>query len=232
VILDLAAGPGDVGLSIAERVEPTGRVISSDFSPEMVALARRNGVVRGLTNVEFRVLDAERLDLADESVDGAVCRWGFMLMSDPGAALREACRVLRPRGRLAFVVWTSPDLNPWMAVPMATAVAQGIVEPPDPDRPGPFRLGDLDLLQALVHEAGFSSPEIEEIPFAFRYRDFAELWEVLVQLSGRLAAGLAARPEPDRAELRSRLVEKLAPFRAADGSYTMQASSWGVRVRR
>ena len=232
VILELAAGPGDVGLSIAEQIEPAARVVSSDFSPAMVALARRNGSARGLTNVEYRVLDAERLDLADESVDGAVCRWGFMLMADPGAALREARRVLRPGGRLAFTVWTSPDRNPWMAVPMATAAAQGIVEPPDPERPGPFGLGDPHQLRSLVRDAGFSDPQVEEIPFAFHYHDFADFWESLVQLSGRLADGLAAHSEAEREELRSALAEKLAPFGDADGSYTMQASSWGVRARR
>jgi SAM-dependent methyltransferase len=232
VILDLAAGPGDVGLSIASRVEPGGLVISSDFSPGMVGLARENGTARGLTNVEYRVLDAERLDLADESVDGAVCRWGFMLMADPGTALRETQRVLRPGGRLAFAVWSEPGRNPWMVVPMATAVEQGILEPPDPAQPGPFGLGDRDRLFSLVRGAGFSSPEIEEIAFTFHYRDFSELWEVLLELSARFARALATHSEPEREKLRLVLAEKLAPFRDDDGSYTLEASSWGVRVTR
>jgi SAM-dependent methyltransferase len=232
VILELAAGPGDVGLSIAERLESGGRVILSDFSPEMVGLSRQNGAARGLTNVEYRVLDAERLDLADGSVDGAVCRWGVMLMADPDAALRETRRVLRSGGRLAFAVWTSPDRNPWMAVPTATAVELGVAESPDPSRPGPFRLGDPDLLRSLVRGAGFSNPEIEEIAFAFHYRDFDEFWDVLIQLSARFAAAVAAQPEPEREELRRVLAEKLSPFRGDDDAFTMQASSWGVRASR
>jgi SAM-dependent methyltransferase len=233
VILELAAGPGDIGLSIAGRIEPGGRVIVSDFSPEMVELARENGTARGLTNVEYRVLDAEQqLDLADESVDGAICRWGLMLMPDPEAALRETRRVLRSAARLAFGVWTDPGRNPWMAVPMATAVEQRMIEPPDPARPGPFSLGDRVQLRALVRGAGFSDPEIEEIAFAFHYRDFSEFWEVLVQLSGRFAAAVAAHPEPEREEFQLVLADKLAPFRVGDGSYTMQASSWGVRAKR
>jgi SAM-dependent methyltransferase len=232
LILELAAGPGDVGLWIAEQFESEGRVLSSDFSPEMVGLARENGTARRLTNVEYRVLDAERLDLADESVDGVVCRWGLMLMADPAAALRETRRVLRSGGRLTFAVWTSPERNPWMAVPMATAVEQGIVEASDPTQPGPFRLGDPDLLRALVGSAGFSGPEIEEIAFAFHYRDLGEFWDAHVQLSARFAAAIAAQSESDREELRSKLAEKLARFRGGDGTYTMPASSWGICVRR
>jgi SAM-dependent methyltransferase len=231
-ILELAAGPGDLGLSIATRVEPGGRLISSDFSPEMVGLSRENGTARGLTNVEYRVLDAERLDLADGSVDGVVCRWGFMLMADPGAALRETRRVLRDGGRLSFAVWAAPQRNPWMAVPIAAAVEQGFVEAPDPTRPGPFNLQDPEQIRALVGASGFADPEIEEVGFAFRYVDFDEFWGVHMQLSQRLANGVAALSQPERDEFHRVLLERLAPFRSEDRSYTMDASSWAVRVRR
>src|SRR5438876_7823700 len=129
-VLEIAAGTGDLGLRLAERVGATGRVISTDFAPEMVAVARRNGSARGLGNVEYRVLDAERMDLADDSVDGVVCRWGLMLMADPAAALRESRRVLRPGGPLALAVWGAPDVNPWAAVPGTTLAQLGHVPPP------------------------------------------------------------------------------------------------------
>src|SRR5215211_7340883 len=92
-ILDIAAGTGDLGLNVAERVGDDGRVISTDFAPEMVDVARRQGEARGVTNVEYRVLDAERMDLEDDSIDRVVCRFGYMLMADPAAALAETKRV-------------------------------------------------------------------------------------------------------------------------------------------
>src|SRR4051794_5610763 len=76
-VLELAAGVGDTGLAAARLVEPTGRVIITDFAPEMVAAARRRASELGVTNAEFRVLDAERMDLATDSVDGVLCRWGY-----------------------------------------------------------------------------------------------------------------------------------------------------------
>ena len=87
-ILDVAAGTGDLGFLAAERVGDDGKVLTTDFAPEMLEAARRNGERRGLPNVEYRVLDAERMDLDDDTVDGVLCRWGYMLMADPGRGAR------------------------------------------------------------------------------------------------------------------------------------------------
>jgi hypothetical protein len=119
-----------------------------------------------------------------------------------------------------------------MAVPMAAAAEEGIVEPPDSTRPGPFTLADPDRLLGVVDGSGFADPEIEEIAFAYHYSDFHEFWDVLVQLSSRFATAVAALSERDVEEFRGVLAEKLAPFRAEDGSYTVEALSWGVRARR
>ena len=114
--LDIAGGPGDLALGLADRVGDGGHVIYTDFAPEMVEVARGYGKARGASNIDFRVLDAERMDLEDDSVDGVGCRYGYMLMADPAAALRETRRVLRDGGRLSFAVWSTPDRNPWAAI--------------------------------------------------------------------------------------------------------------------
>ena len=107
-ILELAAGTGETGFAAAARIGEEGKLISSDFAFEMVQAARRRADQLDLHNVEFRVMDAERMDLGNDSVDGVLCRWGYMLMPDPAAALAETRRVLRPEGRLASRSGPSP----------------------------------------------------------------------------------------------------------------------------
>jgi ubiquinone/menaquinone biosynthesis C-methylase UbiE len=230
-ILDIAAGTGDLGFHVAERVGQEGRVISTDFAPEMVDVARRFGAARGLTNVEYRVLDAESMDLDEDSVDGAVCRWGYMLMADPAAALKETRRVLRDGGPLAFAVWRTPDRNPWAAVPGMTLVQRGHMPAPEPGAPGIFALGEPDRIRELVTAAGFGEPKLEEIAFDFRYADFDDLWDALVRIAGPLARVVKALPDDERQATRAAIEENVAPYRDAEGSYTAPAATWGVLVR-
>jgi ubiquinone/menaquinone biosynthesis C-methylase UbiE len=230
-LLEIAAGTGDLGFAIAERVGEPGRVISSDFSPEMLDVARRNGAARGLTQVEYRVLDAEKMDLDHDSVDGVVCRWGYMLMANPAAALKETRRVLRDGGRLAFAVWTTPDRNPWASAPAMTLVQLGHVPPPEPGAPGMFSMGDPARIADLVTQAGFTEPELEEIEFEFNYADFDDLWDALVRLSGSFSQAINALPDTEREATRTAIAQKVEPWRNQDGSYTAPAATWGVLTR-
>jgi len=230
-VLEVAAGPGDLGFQVAGRVGDAGRVMSTDFAPGMVDVARRLGEARGLANVEYDVLNAERMDLEDHSVDAVVCRWGYMLMADPAAALSQTRRVLRGGGPLAFAVWAPPDRNPWAAVPGMTLVQRGHMPPPQPGAPGIFAMGDPDRVRELVTGAGFDEPELEEIAFDFRYADFDDLWDALVRLAGPLARAIDALPDDERQATRAAIMENMAPYRNEDGSYTAPAVSWGVLAR-
>src|SRR3954447_8904541 len=113
-VLELASGPGDVGLAAAERIRPGGRLLATDASDAMVALVRERVREAGLEEVvEAKAMDAEwTFDLDAASFDAIVCRWGYMLMADPGTALRESRRVLKPGGRVALAAWASAERNP------------------------------------------------------------------------------------------------------------------------
>ena len=228
-LLDVAAGTGDLGFGAAERVGEEGGVICSDFSPEMIEAARRNGHARGLENVEFRVLDAEDMDLPDDSVDGVVSRWGYMLMADPVKALTETRRVLREDGTLAFVVWQTPDRNLWAALPGMTLVQRGHMPPPEPGAPGIFALGEQDRLREVVTSGGFADPEIEELTFEWRYRA-DDLWETLTKLAGPLARVINGLDEDERRATRAAIEESLADHRDGD-ELVVPAACWGVVAR-
>ena len=230
-VLDLAGGTGDLSFRLAERIGDEGRVISSDFAPAMVDLQRRLGEDRGLRNVEYRVLDAERMDLSSNSVDAVVCRFGYMLMADAAAALSETRRVLKPGGPLAFAVWAAPDRNPWAAIPGMTLVQRGHLPPPEPGAPGIFAMADPDGIRALVTRAGFGEPEIEAIQFEFHYRDADDFWDSIVRLAGPLARVLNNLDDEERGATHAAILQGMAPYRNEDGSYTAPAVAWGASAR-
>src|SRR5918996_1579938 len=209
----------------------TGRVISSDFSPDMVEAARRQGEARGATNVDYRVVDAESMELEDDSVDAVVCRWGYMLMASPAAALAETRRVLRAGGPVAFAVWATPDRNPWAAVPGMTLVQRGHMPPPQPGAPGLFSMGERARIRELVTEAGFGEPRTVELPMMFRWPDFDDLWDSLVRLAGPLAQAITALPKDEHEATRAAIEANTASFRVEDGTYAAHGVTWGVLAR-
>ena len=211
-ILDLAAGTGVVGFSAAALVGPTGRVIVSDFASAMVDVASRRAEELGLDNVECRVLDAERLDLPDGSVDAVLCRWGYMLMADAAAALRETRRVLRADGRVACAVFAGPERNPWAGLPSRVLQQRGHIPPPEAGAPGILALADRDRLRRLFTEAGFAEPAIEEVAFGFRSREPDDYWEFLNGAAGAIAMVLARLGEDERERIRGEIGEQLGAF--------------------
>jgi ubiquinone/menaquinone biosynthesis C-methylase UbiE len=223
-ILDLAAGTGVVGFSGAALVGPTGRVIVSDFADAMVEVASRRAKELGLHNVECRVLDAERLDLPDESVDGVVCRWGYMLMADVAAALRETRRVLRADGRVACAVFAGPEQNPWAALPSRVLQQRGHIPPPESGAPGILALADRDRLRLLFTEAGFAGPAIEEVAFGFRFAGVDEYWEFLNSAAGAIAMVLSRVGEDERERIRGEIAEQLDAF-GGSGQIELPATS-------
>lgn len=211
-ILELAGGSGDTGFLALERVGSSGHLIESDFVAEIVDSALRRGAELGIGNAEFRVLDAQSLDLPDASVDGVLCRWGYMLASDPALALGETARVLRPGGRVAFAVWGTPEENPWASKVGRVLVVHDLVQPPEPDEPGPFRLGDRERVTSLVEGADLELVAHEDFPITFRHESFDAFWESTQDFSRALKTALAGADSDVAATVRAEIADQLAPF--------------------
>jgi ubiquinone/menaquinone biosynthesis C-methylase UbiE len=192
-------------------------LITSDFSPEMVEVARRRGEELDLDNAQYRVLDAENINLRDDAVDGVLCRWGYMLMADPATALAETRRVLRPGGRLVLSVWGRPEDNPWGSVVARLLVERGYMQLPVPGAPGVFSMGTEERTRTLLANAGFGHVETAEIPVRFAFRDLDDYMSWAVNAAGALAIVLRGVPEEERAPLQAEIGRAFDPFSAGDG---------------
>jgi SAM-dependent methyltransferase len=217
-ILELAAGLGDTGFLAAELVAPTGRLISTDGAEAMLEGARRRAAELGLDNVEFRPMEAEWIDLATATVDAVLCRWGYMLLADPDAALRETRRVLRPGGRLALAAWADPAENPWASAPIAELVAMGAIDPPDLDEPSQFAFRDPQRIVGLLEETGFEDIVVEQIPIVYRFASLDDWWDTQLDISTTLARAVVALTPARRDDLRDAVDARLAQYVAQDGS--------------
>src|SRR5204862_6360528 len=194
---------GDTGFIAAPLLKPGGTLISTDGAEAMVAAAERRAQELELDNVECRVMEAEWIDLPAASVDGVLCRWGYMLLADPSAALRETRRVLRPGGRVALAAWDAAEHNPWAAV--GTQEMQRLLDapPPEPDQPGMFAFAPAGRIEALLHEAGFTEVEVEALDLSFAYEDEDAWWEERVAMSVPFADALADLDPERRDRLRT-----------------------------
>jgi SAM-dependent methyltransferase len=226
-VLELAAGPGDVGYAAAGRLTDKGRLISSDFSPAMVDVGRRRAAELGLGNVEHRVIDAEQNELADDSVDGVLCRFGFMLMPDPAKALAETRRVLRPGGRLSLAVWSAPERNPWISVGGQILGELGLAPPPQPGEPGMFVLADEERLRGLLEGAGFTVERIEDVPVLFTYTGVDDYIAIAVDTGGMFSRLWTAASDDQRGEIEAGLAERFTDFEV-DGRYELPGVAVGA----
>ncbi len=216
-VLELAAGAGDLGYAAAARLGETGRLVTADFSPAMLEVARRRGSALGVGNVDYRVMDAQDIELEDDSVDGILCRFGYMLMPDPQAALAEARRVLRPGGRLALAVWGPAERNLFFSLIGMALVRRGHIPPPDTTEPGVFTLADPSRTRALLAEAGFGSVRLEEVPVVFGVAGAYEYLAIIADTAGPLGLALRDAGDDERARIADELREPLSKFAVASG---------------
>jgi SAM-dependent methyltransferase len=225
-VLELAAGTGDAGLLAAELIQPGGTLICSDFVPEMLTGAQEWARELGVRNVRFRLIDATSIDEPAASLDGVLCRWGYMLIGDPDAALRETRRVLRPGARLALAAWTAPEENPWSALPQHAVRERGLVEPVEPGAPGQYAWARPGLIAERLEAAGFVEHRVEALAFTQHHASFDAWWASTRDLARGLDDALNAVDAATVAEVREEVRRAAEPYVQPDGSVALPARTW------
>lgn len=206
-VLDVAAGTGEPGLTAA-RLVPEGRVMVTDLSERMLAVAAESARRRGLRNFDTRACDAGALPFPDASFDAVLCRFGFMFFPDVAASVREFARVSKPGARVCAAVWSAPDKNPWATTVMG-AIARHVDMPaPPPGSPGLFRCAQDGMMHDVFVEAGLRDVEEEEVS-AFLIVDSPEqYWRFMNEIAAPVVAGLARADETTRERIRSEVLEE------------------------
>lgn len=179
-ILDLACGPGEPAITLAQRVGKEGQVLGVDLAEKMVSLARRSAREGGVDNVEFRVMNCEKLRLPAGSFDAVVSAYGFQIFTDPEKAAVEAYRVVRPGGRVAACIWSTGDRVPYLDAIIGPMLAHA-----EPDEngyiPTPYEIGGKGEMVRFLEKSGFRGAKEGRITHEFHFKDAEEYFEVLLR---------------------------------------------------
>ncbi|MCC7368675.1 MAG: class I SAM-dependent methyltransferase [Chloroflexi bacterium] len=216
-VLDVAAGAGEPAITIAERVGPRGYVLATDIAPNILELAARSAGERGLGNVETREMDGEHLELPDASFDVVTSRVGLIYFPDRQRALSEMRRVLKPGGRVAAIVYTTPENNRFFSIPVSIIRRRAQLPPPLSGQPGPFSLGGPGVLAEAYRRAGFREVETCIVPSPLRMPSAAECVRFERESFGALHQMLAGLPEGERRAAWDEIERELGQFEGTGG---------------
>ena len=217
-VLDVAAGAGGQTLVVAQRVGPSGSVLATDISANILGFAAAEARTAGFTNIETRVMDGEHLDeLTSASFDAVVSRVGLIYFPDQQQALTGMYRVLKPGGKIAAMVYAPAENNRFFSIPIAIIRRRAQLPPPLPGQPGPFSLGGAGVLEAAYQRAGFRNIQIRVVPAPLRLGSAAECVRFERESFGALHQMMASLTETEREETWHEIAQELGQYENAAG---------------
>jgi SAM-dependent methyltransferase len=209
--LDIAAGTGEPGLSIARRA-PKGHVVLTDLVPEMLDVAARRADAQGITNVATKVCSVDDLPFDDATFDSVSVRFGYMFFPDAGKATAEIVRVLKPGGRICSSVWVKPEENPWTTILMRAIATEVAMAPPDPDGPNMFRCAAPGHVSAVYDAAGLHDVAEWDVDVELVTSSPAEYWEMMSEHVSIAVAALQQVDEPARQRIRATVLASAGAY--------------------
>jgi ubiquinone/menaquinone biosynthesis C-methylase UbiE len=217
-VLDVAAGAGSQSLAAARRAGPSGYVLATDLSSNILAYAASAAKAAGLANVHTQVMDGENLDeLAEGSFDAVISRVGLIYFPDQQKALRGMRRVLRPGGKVAAIVYAPADRNQFFSIPIGIIRRRAQLPPPLPGQPGPFSLGQPGVLEAAYQQAGFGDVQVRVVSAPVRLPKAAEMVRFARESFGALHQMMASLSEAEREAAWQEMEEQLKQYEGPEG---------------
>ncbi|QJW89863.1 class I SAM-dependent methyltransferase [Spirosoma taeanense] len=216
-VLDIAAGAGEQSITTARRVGPSGYVLATDISSNILDYAKQMAQQAGLNNVKTQVMDGENLTLDDETFDAVISRVGLIYFPDQQRALKEMLRVLKPGGKVAAIVYSTPDKNKFFSVPVSIIRNRAKLPPPLPGQPGPFSLGAEGVLEQAFTHAGFSNVRTERIDSPLQLSSASECVKFEKESFGALHQMMSSLSDAEKASVWEEIEQELQKFETENG---------------
>lgn len=223
IVLDIASGTGEPGLTIASRLG-AGKVILTDLAEDMLEIASENAARRNIENIETRVCDVTKLPFADHSFDAISCRFGFMFFPDMQLAAKEMVRVLRPGGRIATAVWDIPEKNFWVTAIMGAINKNMELPAVLPGAPGMFRCAQTGVVSDLFLKAGLTDISEVEIAGKMNCKTTDVYWNLMTDVAAPVVAALSKADEATKAKIKAEVYD-LMDQKYADGNVVIDSSA-------
>ena len=216
-ILDVAAGAGEPAVSAAERVGISGYVLATDISSNLLRYAAHEAKKQGLANVETERMDGENLDVPESSFDAVISRVGLIYFPDQQKALAGMRRALKPGGRVAAIVYSTPDKNQFFSTPVSIIRRHANLGPPLPGQPGPFSLGGPGVIEAAFAKAGFRDFQAKTIPSPLEMSSSKECLRFEQESFGALHQMLSGLDDAGKQAAWQEIAQELAKFETPKG---------------
>jgi ubiquinone/menaquinone biosynthesis C-methylase UbiE len=229
-VLDIAAGTGEPGLTIAALVR-NGKVVITDLSEDMLEIAKENALLRGIKNIETKACDVCELPFPDNTFNAISCRFGFMFFPDMLLAAKEMARVLKPGGRISTSVWNGPEKNFWVTASMGTINRNMELPPPPPGSPGMFRCAQDQLIADLFRQAGFKNITQKEVPGKLKCQTADTYWNMMTEVAAPFVAALSKADNAMKEKIKAEVLQAVNA-RFPDGNVQIDSSALVISAEK